>query len=132
MPDVGFALLYGGVVAIVFFACAPLLAAIFSKDPKVVTILITYIRTISFGYGMMEAHRYCGFILTGLHKPASTTVLNAVRVLVFLIPLCCLGAWLCGVRGVFLGRLAADLLAGSVGLVWVSRVLHHQSQRDAR
>jgi len=117
-----FALLYGGLVAVVFFLCAPRLASVFSDDPKVVAILVAYIRIISFGYGMMEVHRYCGFILTGLHKPVSSTLLNAVRVLGFLIPLSFLGARLWGVRGVFFGRLVTDLAVGTIGLVWVTHV----------
>jgi len=116
-----FAMLYGGGVAVVFFLCAPAFASVFSNDPKVAQILIAYIRIISFGYGMMEVHRYCGFVLTGLHKPIFSTILNAIRVLGLLIPLSYLGASLCGVRGVFLGRLATDIIVGSIGLVWVYR-----------
>jgi len=116
-----FALLYGGAVAVVFFLCAPWLAGVFSEDPKVVGILVAYIRIISFGYGMMEVHRYCTFFLTGLHRPVSASLLNALRVVGFLIPLSFLGARLGGVRGVFFGRLATDLAVGSIGLAWVSR-----------
>jgi putative MATE family efflux protein len=118
-----FALLYGGAVAVVFFVWAPWLAALFSRDPKVIEPLVAYIRIISFGYGMMEVHRYCGFILTGLHRPASATVLNAVRVLVFLIPLSYAGAHWFGVRGVFVGRLATDVIVGSIGLIWASHAI---------
>jgi Na+-driven multidrug efflux pump len=129
-----FALCYGGLVAVVFFLAAPWLAAAFTQDPKVVGILVAYIRIISFGYGMMEVHRYCGFFLTGLHRPASTTLLNALRVLVFLIPLSLLGAHWFGVRGVFFGRLVTDLSVGGIGLFWVRRVTEAAaaSARQAR
>ncbi len=70
---------------------------------------------------MMEVHRYCGFVLTGLHKPFFSTVLNAIRVLGLLIPLSYLGANFYGVRGVFLGRLATDIIVGNIGLIWVYR-----------
>ena len=113
-----FALAYGGFIAITFFLVAPQLAGLFSDDPKVVDIIVQYVRIISFGYGMMEVHRYCGFFLTGLHKPVATTILNAVRVLVFLIPLVYLGAYWDGLRGVFIGRLITDIAVGCVGLVW--------------
>ncbi len=116
-----FALLYGGAVAILFFVGAPWLASTFSKDPKVVSVLVAYIRIICFGYGMMEVHRYCGIILTGLHKPISSALLNGVRVLALLIPLSYLGAHLFGVWGVFAGRLATDLAVGALGLAWVYR-----------
>jgi len=115
-----FALCYGGLVAVAFYLAAPALASVFTDDPKVGTTLISYIRIISFGYGMMEVHRYCGFVLTGLHRPASATMLNAIRVLGLLIPLSFLGAHFGGVRGVFWGRLATDLLVGSIGLVWIA------------
>lgn len=118
----GFALLYGGFISIVFFLSAPWLAGIFSRDPKVMEILISYIRIISFGYGMMEAHRYSGFFLTGFHKPASATCINAIRVLVLLIPLSCLGAHFYGVQGIFAGRLITDFVGGAIGLVWVYRI----------
>jgi len=118
-----FALGYGALMAGVFFLCAKGLAALFTSDPQVANTLVSYIRIISFGYGMMEVHRYSGFFLTGLHRPASATLLNAVRVLLLLIPLSYLGAHFWGIVGVFSGRLATDVIVGCVGLVWVSRAL---------
>jgi Na+-driven multidrug efflux pump len=117
--SVSFAVLYGGGIAVLFFTCAPWIARAFSRDPKVLDVLVAYIRIISFGYGMMEVHRYCGFILTGLRKPALATTLNAIRVLVILIPLSWLGARSFGVRGLFLGRLTTDLVSGCIGLATV-------------
>lgn len=119
-----FALGYGGVTAVAFFLAAPWLAAAFTDDPKVAGTLVSYIRIISFGYGMMEVHRYCGFFLTGMHKPISATVLNAVRVLALLIPLSFLGASFWGVAGVFGGRLATDIIVGIIGMMWVSKTLN--------
>lgn len=118
-----FALGYGGLMTVAFFLSAPWLASIFTADPKVAEPLVLYIRVISFGYGMMETHRYCGFFLTGLHKPMQATILNIVRILVLLIPLSCLGAHFWGIAGVFSGRLATDIVGGCIGLTWVSRVL---------
>jgi len=118
-----FALLYGGGVALLFFILAHPLAALFSADPKVVAILVAYIRIIAFGYGLMETHRYSGMILTGMHRPLEATLLNAIRVLVLLIPLSWLGARLLGVCGVFWGRLATDVTVGILGILWLRRVL---------
>ncbi len=116
-----FALLYGGGVAVVFFLFAPALASIFTGEPAVADVLVSYVRIIAFGYGMMEVHRYCGFVLTGIHRPAQAALLNAIRVLGLLIPLSYLGATCGGIRGLFLGRLATDLIVGSLGLTWVTR-----------
>ncbi len=118
-----FALGYGGLITVVFFIGARWLASIFTSDPKVTETLVLYIRIISFGYGMMEVHRYCGFFLTGMQKPVSATVLNAIRVLVLLIPTSILGARFWGITGVFGGRLVTDIVVGCIGITWVSRTL---------
>jgi putative MATE family efflux protein len=119
-----FALAYGAFIAIAFYLTAPLMSSIFTSDPEVSRILIMYVRIISFGYGMMEVHRYCGFVMTGMHRPINATMLNAIRVIVLLIPLSYAGAYYGGIRGIFFGRLITDLTVGTIGLIWISRVIH--------
>lgn len=123
-----FALLYAAGVAVVFIVLAPWMAAAFSDDARVVGILQSYIRVTAVGYGMIEVHRYCTFFHTGLHRPAQSLVLDAVRVLALLAPLAWIGAATLGVNGVFAGRLASDLLAGSIGLLWIGQVWHRVSK----
>jgi putative MATE family efflux protein len=118
-----FALGYGALMTVVFVMGARAMASMFSADPKVISTLVSYIRIISFGYGMMEVHRYCTFFLTGLHMPISATILDAVRVVLFLIPCSYLGAHFWGITGLFAGRLTTDICVGTIGLVWVSRTL---------
>jgi putative MATE family efflux protein len=115
-----FALLYGGAVALLFIVAAPRLAGIFSDDPQVTRVMIAYLRIIPLGYGMMEVHRYCGFMLTGLQDPPASLALNMIRIIVLLIPLSWLGAHWFGLQGMFAGRLITDATVGSVGLAWVS------------
>jgi putative MATE family efflux protein len=113
-----FALMYGAFITAVFFVSAPFLASLFSQNPIVISTLVAYVRIIAFGYGMMETHRYCGFVLVGLHMPNAAMILNFIRVLVLLIPLSILGSHYFGIKGMFVGRLIADLTAGSLGLLW--------------
>lgn len=119
-----FAFIYGAFISLIFFAAAPILAKIFTKDAKVTEIFILYVRIISFGYGMMEIHRYCGFFLTGLHKPVFSTIINVIRVFVFLIPFSFIGSHYDGVRGIFIGRLITDVMAGIIGLIWITYLLN--------
>jgi Na+-driven multidrug efflux pump len=114
-----FALFYGVFIAVIFFIGAPYLAKLFTTDAQVTDMFILYVRTISFGYGMMEVHRYSGFFLTGMNKPIYTTILTFIRVLGLLLPLSFLGSNYWGVAGIFTGRLITDLLSGSIGLIWV-------------
>ena len=124
-----FAIGYGFLTAVVFWLAAGVMAAAFTDDPKVAATLVSYIRIVSFGYGMMEVHRYCTFFLTGMHKPVAATVLNTVRVLVLLLPLSYAGSLL-GVNGVFGGRLLTDVLGGCIGIIWVGRILSRCDAAD--
>lgn len=123
---INFAFIYGIVIAGIFFAAAPLMARLFTDNATVMEIFIAYVRTISFGYGMMEIHRYSGFMMTGMHKPVYATLLNMVRVVVLLIPLSYVGSLVWGVRGIFYGRLITDIVAGAIGLLWVGVVIQRK------
>ncbi len=118
-----FALIFGFVIAGVFFVTIRPLAELFSRDPEVIKVLIRYICITCFGYGLLEVHRYAGFCLTGIHKPVSAAILNVIRVIVLLIPLSFIGARIFGLTGVFVGRLVTDVLAGIIGIIWSARVL---------
>lgn len=118
-----FALLYGIFIALIFFICAPYLAGFFSEDIKVIEIFVLYVRTISFGYGMMEVNRYCGFFFTGMNRPLYATMLTLLRILGLLIPLSFLGSHYFGICGIFSGRLATDVVSGTVGILWVGLLI---------
>lgn len=118
-----FALLYGIIIAALLFTAAPLLASLFTNNNSVKEIFVLYLRIISFGFGMMEVHRYCGFFLTGIHRPVLSTLLNMVRIILLLLPLSFLGSSLFGIKGIFAGRLVTDLAAGITGIITVAILL---------
>ena len=123
-----FALFYGILIVLIFYICAPYLAKLFTDDIKVTKIFILYVRTISFGYGMMEVHRYCGFFLTGMNRPLYTTILTLLRILGLLIPLSFLGNHYYEIAGIFTGRLLADVISGTVGIIWVGLVIKSKTK----
>jgi len=116
-----FALTFGLLIAVVFTVAARPMAGLFSGDPRVVEVLVRYIRITCFGYGLLEVHRYATFCMTGIHRPMISAGLNALRLLVFLIPLSFLGARVAGLTGMFWARLATDVLAAGVGVSVVLR-----------
>lgn len=123
-----FALLYGLFAAAVFCSLAHVIAAAFSEDPAVVAVLTAYIRITAIGYGMTEVHRYCTFFLIGLQRPAQAMALDVLRVAILLAPISYIGAIVVGAYGVFWGRLIADILCGSMGMLWVA----HTGRRVAK
>ena len=121
-------------MAAVYFIAAPWLAAIFSKNPKVVEIMTVYLRIIPWGFGMLEIHRYSGFIYTGCNKPAGSAWLNALRIFGLLMPFSLLALYFHSLSGLFTARLLADLLAGMTGMLLVRRMtlyLNNRSKNEA-
>ncbi len=118
-----FAFVFGMIIAIIFTVFARKLAGLFSEDLDVIEILARYLTIIPIGYGMVELHRYCGFFLNGVRKPIHSASLSVVRVVVLLIPLTVAGSFFFGLTGIFWGRLACDLISGTVGFVWSQRVI---------
>jgi len=118
-----FAVLYGVFIGGMFILFATPMAGMFSQERTVIDVLCSYIYITCMGYGMLEVHRYAGFIITGAHYPMQASLLNVIRVLVLLIPLAVAGGHLFQLRGIFGARLATDLTAGLIGIWWSDRML---------
>ncbi|MBC2602555.1 MATE family efflux transporter [Puniceicoccus vermicola] len=122
-----FAFGYGLIIAVVFWIFAPQIGGLFSQDEAVIGVLTQYMRIIPVGYGLLEIQRYSGFLMNGINKPMQSLWLNALRIIVLLIPLSLLGDKFLGLTGIFWGRLIADVVSGTVGLVWAIALLRKVS-----
>ncbi|MFH0754310.1 MAG: MATE family efflux transporter [Candidatus Omnitrophota bacterium] len=122
-----FALIFGCIISMVFLLMARPLGGLFSSDPEVVDVLVQYIYITCFGYGFLEMHRYAGFCMTGIHQPIASVFLNAIRVVVLMIPLAYFGAKFFGIYGIFWGRLITDICSAVIGIIWTGRVLRKAS-----
>ena len=116
------------VMAGIYFVFAPQLVRFFSADPGVQEIMVVYMRIIPFGFGMIEIHRYSTFFFTGCGRPGIAAWLNALRIAGLMIPFTLLALLLHSLNGVFLARLGADLIAGSIGLYCARRMTMHLPQ----
>jgi putative MATE family efflux protein len=118
-----FVFLWGGFVCIVLGVVGRPVAALFSQDAQVIETLTLYLRIVPIGYGMMEIHRYTGFLFNGVQKPFYAMMVNLLRVVVLLIPFSMIGSRYLGLRGIFAGRVVADIISALVGLGWGQGVL---------
>lgn len=125
-----FAFTYGILIGTIFFIGAHIIASMFTKDQKVLELFQLYLRTTCFGYGMVEIHRYGGFFLTGIHKPILSTILNAIRLPFLLVSFSLIGSYYSGVKGIFWGRLIADITAGIIAIVFVDIILRKIEEKN--
>lgn len=116
-----FAMVWGALIALIFFAVAPWLARLFAKDPDTEKTLVLYLRIMPFGYGMREVLRYVTLILNGISRPIASLKLNAFFLVGLSIPCAVAGAKLWGIAGVFVGMVAASNIAGLAALFYGNR-----------
>lgn len=125
-----FAVLYGIFIGFLFIIFAEPMASVFSTERAVTEVLCSFIYITCMGYGMLEVHRYAGFMITGAHYPLQASMLNILRVVVLLIPLSIAGSFFLKLEGIFWGRLSTDLLCGFIGIWWSGRMLHLRENED--
>ena len=113
-----FLIIFG--VAIVIFR--RYLAAFFADDVNVQEIMCVYLAIVPFGLWGVEIHRFAGFVFTGCARPNAGGLLNAMRIIVFLVPLSWLALQFDSLGWLFGARLAADVLSAAVAYILVRRM----------
>ena len=111
-------------MAVIYFVFARQIAAFFTDDAEVAAIMIEYLRLVPWGFAGIEVHRFGGFFLTACARPFGAAVLNGGRVAFLLIPLTLIAVFFESLTGIFIARLATDIIAGVAGLIcarWITR-----------
>lgn len=127
-----FALFFLLLMAVIFFFAADTLARLFSHDPEVQHWMALSLKIIPWGLAGVEVHRFAGFFYTGTGRPRQAAWLNAMRILLFMIPFSLVALWFGDMRGLFFARLAADILAGGIGYLLSRRVIARLGESSPR
>lgn len=109
-----FTLIFGFVQAVILFFLAKPIAGIFDRDPEVMKYAVLYIQIVPASYCFVTIVHLCSSAFNALGQPLPASILMAVRLLVFHLPLAYLGKHLFG----FVGFLSATYIASSVAAVW--------------
>jgi len=118
-----FAILWGIGIFGVFYFSAHWIAGLFSDDAAVIPAMVLYLTIAPISYGLFGVASLSNTAFNGLQRPITSTVLNVVRMFVFLIPLTWLGAELYGLTGAIAGMTLSNMLAGLLSGYWVRRTL---------
>lgn len=121
--SVMFTLAWGATVAVLLYAFAPNIGRVFNDDPGVIRVLVLFLYTVPFSYGLFGMLQVAGATLNALNRPLHATALMALRLFVVYIPLAILLETLFSVRGVFMAAAASNVLAGLAAWYWIFRTL---------
>ena len=108
----------------VFILFAPDIVVYFAPERSVQEIMILYLRIIPYGLFMVEIFRFAGFAFTGCGRPKTDAALKALRIAGLHIPLSLLAMVLGSLPGLFLARLASDIISGVIALIFAWRFVH--------
>ena len=108
--------------AVIYFFIADWVAAWFLAEPALRPIMAECLRITAWGFAGVEIHRFAGFTYTGCGRPSVAAWLNALRIMVFMVPFSLLALYFRSLTGLFVARLAADVLAGGIGWFPASRM----------
>lgn len=106
------------VVAMVLWFAAPGIANLFSDNEAVVELLIVYLRCLPLSYGFLALTFVSTATFNAMKKPKQALQLNMMRLFLFYLPLAFLGAWLGGIKGIYLGAAVGNVLAGIIACYW--------------
>ncbi len=116
-----FSVAFGVVLACGLYVAAPSLAGLFTHDPAVAGVVVTYLRMVPVSYGLGGMIAIVNSAFNGLNRPGAGVVVSVARTLLVNIPVAWVGGRLFGVPGVFLGVAAANFVVGAAGTWWVWR-----------
>ena len=128
-----FAFFYLMTMSVVFFLFAPQIAGKFLADADKVemrAVMTFALRILPWGFAFLEIHRFSGFFFTGCGRPLAAALLNAMRILGFLVPLSLLVLLFFRLTGkedtaltlLLSTQMGSDVLAGTIALVLARRL----------
>ena len=110
--------------AVLFALLARFIAPHFCNSAEAQEVMARCIMISVWGLSGVEIHRFAGFSYTGCGRPAAAAMLNGIRFLLFLIPFSLIAWYFRSLNGLFVARLAADLLSGIVGAFLALRTIN--------
>jgi len=128
-----FAFFYLISMSVLFCIFAPEIAAKFLSDAdkgEMRAVMTFALRILPWGFAFLEIHRYSGFFFTGCGRPMAAALLNAMRILGFLVPLSLLVLLYFRLTGnedtaltlLLSTQMGSDVLAGTIGLILARRL----------
>ncbi len=114
-----FALIWGTTCLVAIFSLARPIAHIFSKDPRVISDMVLYLRIIPFSYGLIGIAILASSSMNAINKPLRAATIIALRMLALNLPLAALGGWLFGLGGIFTGMALGNVIGGIFAWLWI-------------
>ncbi len=122
-----FTLGYSIFCIIFMYLLAEPLIGLFTSDPEVIRIAKIQLLICPWGYGFLSLAGITNGSFNALGKPMPAMIISISRTLIVYVPMAYLFSALIGIQGVFIAQVAANILAGCVGVVWYKSIFKQLS-----
>jgi len=113
-----FALFWGIGSYLLLLVIARPVAKLFSTETEVIEYIILYLTIVPIGYAFRGIFDIIANVLYVLRKPMLSAALVLMQMILFIIPFIYLGAYFYDIKGIFIGLVMANVLAGAISY-WV-------------
>lgn len=113
-------------VFLVMWLLSPWIAAAFTTDPEVASLIQLFLMIVPVGYGFQGIVILSNSSFNAMHKPMSALLMSVVRLFVFLVPIAYVGSHLYRIEGMFWGSVVANTLMATVCFFWFRNVIQKQ------
>ena len=113
-----FALIWGITVWAFLALFSGGIAWAFSDDLEIQTLIKQFFWIVPFGFGFHGISQLVSGSCNALHRPFHSTIINIMRLFLFLIPLVYLGSQIWGTTGFFIGIALGNLATGTIAWYW--------------
>lgn len=116
------------VMALLLFLGGHWLAGLFTDDEETLKAIVLYLWLVPVGYSFQGIVMLICSTLNALHQPLYGTLISSLRLFGIAVPLGLVGGWLWGTPGLFGAVAVANVLAGILTLLWISRRFRELAQ----
>ena len=128
-----FSLIWGGVAFAVLCLCSSIIAPIFNDDKTVIASVMLFLQIIPISYGMYGIATLINSMFNALGKPLHASLVIILHLFVFVLPLAYLGSKVYGLKGIFIGIAAGNVVVGIIAYLMVQRFLARiEADRESR
>ena len=109
-----FAFLWGIGSFLMLLLIARPVAMLFSTEPEVIEYIILYLHIVPIGYALRGIFDIVVNVLYVLRKPLFSVALVLMQMIFLIVPLIYLGSHFYGIKGIFMGLVTANVIAGTI------------------
>lgn len=118
-----FSLVYGLIIAGILAVSSNTIASVFTDDPEAIAAANLHLRIVPFSYFALGIAMTVNSSFNAIGKPLPGMFVSMTRTILVYAPLAFLFAHLFGLPGVFAAAFTANLIAGTVGFIWLRHTL---------